>query len=65
VIDATTITLPTTLTSSDIRCFAKGCHGIVKTSFNHKNEEIHWYCPDCDNEGMISNWQGTRWDNRR
>jgi len=28
-----------------------------------KSEEIHWYCPECENEGLISNWQGTRWDN--
>lgn len=31
---------------------------------NSKNEEIHWYCPDCENEGVISNWKGTKWGNR-
>jgi hypothetical protein len=29
-----------------------------------KNEEIHWYCPECENEGVISEWQKTKWDNR-
>ena len=30
-----------------------------------KNEEIHWYCPDCENEGVISEWQKTKWDNHK
>jgi hypothetical protein len=29
-----------------------------------KNEEINWYCPECENEGVISGWQKTKWDNR-
>lgn len=29
-----------------------------------KNEEIHWYCPDCENEGVISEWGKTKWDNK-
>ena len=64
VVDTTTKTLPTTLSSSDIRCFKKGCHGQIKTALMPKNGEIHWYCPDCENEGVISGWQGTKWDNR-
>jgi hypothetical protein len=64
VIDKTTKNLPTSLTTTDIRCFKKGCSGLIKTSLMPKNEEIHWYCPDCENEGLINNWQGTEWDNR-
>ena len=64
VVDTTTKTLPSTLTSTDIRCFNKGCHGLIKTALMPKTEEIHWYCPDCENEGVISGWQGTKWDNR-
>jgi hypothetical protein len=64
VVDKTTKTLPRTLTTSDIRCFQKGCSGIIKTSLRSDNEEIHWYCPDCENEGSISEWQDTTWDNR-
>ncbi len=26
-----------------------------------KNEEIHWLCPECENEGVISEWQKTKW----
>lgn len=25
-------------------------------------KEIHWYCPECEDEGVISESQGTRWD---
>ena len=63
LVDTTTINSPTTLTLTNIRCFEKGCHGMIKTSLRLSNEEIYWYCPDCENEGVISEWQGTRWDN--
>lgn len=64
VVDATTKTMPSILTKTDIRCFQKGCHGLIKTAIKHDNAEIHWYCPECENEGEISEWQGTRCDNR-
>jgi hypothetical protein len=64
VIDITTKTMPSTLTSTDIRCFKKGCHGVIKSAIKPKTGEIHWYCPECENEGVISHWMGTRWDNK-
>ena len=64
VVDATTKTMPSTLTSTEIRYFKKGCHGLVKSSISPDGKEIHWYCPECENEGVISEWQGSRWDNR-
>jgi hypothetical protein len=63
VIDATTENLPTTLTATPVRCFKKGCSGMIKSALMPLKEEIHWYCPDCENEGIINNWQGTGWDN--
>ena len=63
IIDITTKNLPHTLTATDVRCFEKRCNGMIKTALRPDTEEIHWYCPDCENEGLISNWQGTRWDN--
>jgi hypothetical protein len=63
VIDKTTVELPHTLTKTEIPCFKKGCSGLIKTSFRPDTEEIHWYCPDCEEEGMISGWQKTQWDN--
>ena len=64
VIDATTKTLPDSLTTIDVKCFKKGCSGIIKSAFRPDTEEIHWYCPDCENDGLISGWQKTKWDNR-
>ncbi len=62
VVDTTTKTSLTTLTSTEIQCFTKGCHGLIKTALVQKSNEIHWYCPDCENEGVISEWQNTKWD---
>jgi hypothetical protein len=64
IIDTTTKTCPQTLTSTDIRCFKKGCCGIIKSALRPDTSEIHWYCQDCENEGVISKWQKTKWDNR-
>jgi hypothetical protein len=64
VIDATTLKCPHTLTSTDVRCFQKGCSGKIKTALRPDTSEIHWYCPDCENEDVISEWQKTKWDNR-
>ena len=64
VIDATTKNLPDSLTTADVICFKKGCSGMIKSAFRPDTEEIHWYCPDCENDGLISGWQGTKWDNR-
>jgi hypothetical protein len=65
VVDFTTQNNPSTLTTTEIRCFYKGCHGQVKSALSPDNQKIHWYCPVCDNEGVISHWQDTRWDNNK
>ena len=64
VVDTTTKTLSSTLTSTDIRCFEKGCHGLIKSEVLKANNEIHWVCSKCPNEGRISEWKLTKWDNR-
>jgi hypothetical protein len=64
VIDTTTKNLPPTLTTTDVKCFKKGCSGMIKSAFRPDTEEIHWYCPDCEVDGLINGWQGTKWDNR-
>jgi hypothetical protein len=60
VIDTTTKNLSAKLTPTDIRCFEKQCNGTIKSELLGANNEIHWACY----EGVISNWQGTRWDNK-
>lgn len=63
VIDTTTRNLPHTLTTTDVKCFKNGCSGRIKTAYRPDTEEIHWYCPDYENEGVISKWQGTKYYN--
>jgi len=63
VIDTTTKNLPHTLTTTDVKCFKNGCSGMIKSAFRPDTEEIHWFCPDCENEGLISGWKNTKWDN--
>ena len=64
VIDTTTKILPTKLTPTNLRCFEKGCQGTTRIELLSSTNEIHWMCSRCDNEGKISHWQGTKWDNR-
>ena len=64
VIDETMEKLPSTLTSTGIRCFRKGCFGIISSEILFENNEIHWKCSKCRNEGRISEWQKKKWDNR-
>ena len=63
-VSITTKNLPDTLTTTDVKCFKNGCSGMIKSAFRPDTEEIHWYCPDCENDGLINDWQGTKWDNR-
>ena len=64
VVDNTTKSSPQTLTSTEIRCFEKGCQGLIKSEILIKKDDIHWVCTKCKNEGVISDWQNTKWDNR-
>ena len=54
VMDETMKTLPTTLTSTGIRCFRKGCFGIISSAIDLNNNEIHWKCSECVNSGTIT-----------
>lgn len=56
VVGFTTKTKPSNLIQTGIRCFNKGCHGIIKSELKSDKQEIYWYCPECENEGVISNW---------
>jgi len=42
------------------RCF-KCKKGTVEAALA-QDDAIVWYCPRCQAEGRISNWQGTLWD---
>ena len=56
VIDETINTMPSTLTSTGIRCFKKRCIGIIASEVHLENNEINWKCSKCRNEGTITGW---------
>jgi hypothetical protein len=64
IVDSSTTSVSHTLTSTEVRCFEKGCDGLIKAAIRPDTDEIHWYCPLCESEGLINNWQGTKWDHR-
>ena len=63
VVDTATTINPKRLTATSVRCFKKGCQGTTRIEFIPSIKEIHWMCSRCENEGRISHWQGTKWDN--
>jgi hypothetical protein len=40
------------------------CPGYIDL-IRHRDGAIEWACSDCDANGFISGWEGTRWDRRR
>ncbi len=64
VIDSTTKEIFPTNSQTGIRCFEKSCDGLIESELIHAADEIHWNCSKCQNEGRISDWQGTKWNNR-
>lgn len=38
------------------------CVGELQTSINPDTNEIHWRCPDCGDEGVVTGWSGLIWD---
>jgi hypothetical protein len=65
IVDETTKKLPIKLTPTSIRCFEKGCEGIISSEILFTTGTIHWVCNKCENEGMISEWHNTKWNNNR
>ena len=54
VIDETMEKLPSTLTSTGIRCFRKGCFGIISSEVDLDKNEVYWKCSECVNSGTIN-----------
>ncbi len=48
--------------NTGIRCRAKDCQGIVRTLLPKGGDEISWLCPTCGQNGVIRNWQNTKWN---
>ena len=46
-----------------VRCRKRGCPGVILAAVGSPDGPIDWGCTDCDQEGLVSNWQGSKWDN--
>ncbi len=40
----------------------KRCGGSIRARVGSDTYAVHWRCPVCGNQGVISNWRGTLWD---
>ena len=41
----------------------KPCAALLTIFFDVDNFDVLWFCPVCDDNGRISGWEGTFWDN--
>lgn len=65
LIDAATPAIPAQNSDTRIRCRTRDCTGSIQASIASREGEIVWHCPECRHNGVISNWQGTKWDQTR
>ncbi len=53
-------------TDSTPRCWRrpkrKPCKGILDIYLDPATNRIHWYCSICEDEGVVSGWEGLIWD---
>lgn len=52
--------------STGIRCRRRPgrapCAGVIESEIRPQGNELRWWCPVCDDNGLTYNWAGTRWD---
>ena len=41
----------------------KPCAGLLTIFFDVDTYDVLWFCPVCDDQGRISGWENTFWDN--
>jgi hypothetical protein len=47
---------------SGVHCRTKACRGTIRTVLPSVRDEISWHCPICGHNGVIRNWDNTRWN---
>jgi hypothetical protein len=40
----------------------KPCEGILNIHIGENSDQIHWYCSICNDEGVVTGWDGLIWD---
>ena len=65
IVDTATKDYETPIMATEIRCIKKRYTGTIEIGFDTETDAIEWGCSHCDEAGMISGWQKTKWDNRK
>ena len=62
IVEAVTPKIPTLGHDTGVRCRKRGCRGVIHASLQHADGRITWWCPICEQNGVIGDWYGTKWD---
>lgn len=62
IVDAVTRKYPTVGHATGLRCRKRGCRAPIQASLQSLDGKVTWWCPICEQYGVISNWQSTKWD---
>jgi predicted RNA-binding Zn-ribbon protein involved in translation (DUF1610 family) len=65
LIDAASRAIPARNSDTRIRCRTRDCTGAIRALIASSEGKIVWHCPECGHNGVVSNWQGTKWDQTR
>jgi len=63
IVDNVTESCSPVFRDTGIRCRSSGCMGSINAMLDFGTEDILWECPRCGHNGLIRNWQNTKWDN--
>ena len=64
IIDNATENYSPVFNDTGIRCRTHGCIASILAMLDFDTEDIVWQCPTCGHDGLIRNWQNTKWDKR-
>ncbi|MBN1969902.1 MAG: hypothetical protein JW870_11090 [Candidatus Delongbacteria bacterium] len=56
LVEETMKTMPDTLTLTWIRCFRKGCTGIISSAVDLDDNKLLWECSKCKYSGTLIGW---------
>lgn len=40
----------------------QSCSGVLNIDLRQEMDVIHWQCPDCGEEALLTGWSGLSWD---
>ena len=64
IIDATSEKGSSEFDEIGLRCRSGECAGSILSRIKSETDEIIWHCPVCGHNGIIRNWQATKWNQR-